>query len=134
MVPYVIFLTVLKHKIPYFCRYLGSMLSSYIRFSEKQCYCQMFYFAMFVFCVGIFVFVLVCDSTHCQFTQLCFNRLGCQLAENTAYYSHGSQQMNWVRDDRFSQPKKPRHLSKTDATRHAIKGIFSNVNLSFCLN
>ncbi len=40
----------------------------------------------------------LCGSAHCQFIQSYLNTLGCQLSENTAYYTHGSQQMNWVRN------------------------------------
>lgn len=52
------------------------------------------------FCLGL------CDSAHLQFTHHShhhthFNTMGGQLVENTAYCSHGSQLMNWVRDCRF---------------------------------
>ncbi len=43
------------------------------------------------------VFFYLCDSAHCQFAQLNFDILGCQLVENTAHCSQGNQQMTWVK-------------------------------------
>ncbi len=48
-----------------------------------------FYFEVCIPCQDVCFCFSLCDSSHYQFTQY---TLGCQLVENTAYCSNGSQQ------------------------------------------
>ncbi len=59
-----------------------------------------------------------------------FRHWGCQLVENVAYNSNGSQQTNWVRDRWFYLTYKPCHLSK-NLWRHINTQINQLFNLQY---
>ncbi len=76
------------------------MLSSHTCLSENKCYSQLFFLWNVCSVSEWFLFGL-CDSVRCQFTP------GCQLVENTAYYSHWSQQRTESQMVDSTRPIKP---------------------------
>ncbi len=78
-----------------------------------------------------FLFWSVCFA-FCQFTQYDFDTQGCQLVENTAYCSHGSQQTIGPAITDSTQHKSIGIQLKSSVTRAILKcGWTKLINLQF---